>query len=102
MQEAGYQTMSLYWPEKYSFGRTKSEQAIKVDSLRPVLVMTDCVDMKRYVDAMWLGATDYLEKPRSPQELLKTISRLLLFLGNCAWTEFPFAVRSPCEDMPQV
>ena len=64
--------------------RSLLEQAIKVDSLRPVLVITDCVDMKCYVDAMWLGATDYLEKPRSSEELLKTIGRLLSFLGNCA------------------
>ena len=53
------------------------EGAIGINRRRPVLVVTDCVDMRCYLDAMWLGATDYLEKPRSPEQLLKTVRMFL-------------------------
>jgi DNA-binding NtrC family response regulator len=53
------------------------ERAIGIDRRRPVLVITDCVDMHCYLDAMWFGATDYLEKPRSPEELLKIVRMFL-------------------------
>lgn len=53
------------------------ERAIGMDRRRPVLVVTDCVDMRCYLDATWLGATDYLEKPRSPEQLLKTVRMFL-------------------------
>ena len=54
---------------------------IEVNRRRPVLVVTDCVDMRCYLDAMWLGATDYLEKPHSPEQLLKTV-RMFLHAGE--------------------
>ena len=57
--------------------RSLVERAIRMDRRRPVLVVTDCVDMRSYLDAMWLGATDYLEKPRSLEQLLKTVRMLL-------------------------
>ena len=57
--------------------RSLVEGAIEVNRRRPVLVVTDCVDMHCYLDAMWLGATDYLEKPRSPEQLLKTVRMFL-------------------------
>jgi len=57
--------------------RSLVEGAIEVNRRRPVLVVTDCVDMQCYLDAMWLGATDYLEKPRSPEQLLKTVRMFL-------------------------
>ena len=57
--------------------RSLVEGAIGINRRRPVLVVTDCVDMRCYLDAMWLGATDYLEKPRSPEQLLKTVQMFL-------------------------
>ena len=57
--------------------RSLVEGAIEVNRRRPVLVVTDCVDMRCYLDAMWLGATDYLERPRSPEQLLKTVRMFL-------------------------
>ena len=57
--------------------RSLVEGAIGINRRRPVLVVTDCVDMRCYLDAMWLGATDYLEKPRPPHQLLKTIRTFL-------------------------
>ena len=61
--------------------RSLVEGAIEVNRRRPVLVVTDCVDMRCYLDAMWLGATDYLEKPHSPEQLLKTV-RMFLHAGE--------------------
>jgi len=34
----------------------------------PVVVLTRCVEMKCYLEAMQLGAADYLEKPLGPAE----------------------------------
>jgi len=57
--------------------RSLVEGAIGINCRRPVLVVSDCVDMRCYLDAMWLGATDYLEKPHSPEQLLKTVRMFL-------------------------
>ena len=57
--------------------RSLVERAIGMDRRRPLLVVTDCVDMRCYLDAMWLGATDYLVKPPSPEELLKIVRMFL-------------------------
>lgn len=64
--------------------RSMLEQAISVDSRRPVVVITECVDMKCYLDAMWLGAADYLEKPRSSRELITNVGKFFPSLGSCA------------------
>jgi DNA-binding NtrC family response regulator len=57
--------------------RSLVQRAIGMDRRRPVLVVTDCVDMRSYLDAMWLGATDYLERPRSPEQFLRTVRMFL-------------------------
>jgi len=57
--------------------RSLVKRAIEMDRRRPVLVVTDCVDMRCYLDAMWIGATDYVEKPRSPEQLLRTVRMFL-------------------------
>jgi DNA-binding NtrC family response regulator len=50
-------------------GRVVVEQAIEQNRHTPVLVVTRCLDMSCYVEAMQLGATDYLEKPLKPSDL---------------------------------
>lgn len=57
--------------------RSLVERAIGMDRRRRVLVVTHCVAMRSYLDAMWLGATDYVEKPRSREQLLKTVRMFL-------------------------
>src|SRR6266700_3896647 len=47
--------------------RSLVEGAIGINCRRPVLVVTDCVDMHCYLDAMWLGATDLLGKASLPR-----------------------------------
>ena len=43
----------------------------------PVLILTGYATVKAAVDAMKLGAADYLEKPFHPETLLKTIKNVL-------------------------
>ena len=44
-------------------GREILERAIEMDRRMPVLVLARCLDMRYYIDAMYLGARDYFEKP---------------------------------------
>jgi DNA-binding response OmpR family regulator len=54
-------------------GRSVLERIVDIDRRIPVLVLTRCVDMRCYIDAMQLGAVDYLEKPLAPSELLRVV-----------------------------
>jgi DNA-binding response OmpR family regulator len=58
-------------------GQPLLERAIELDRHRPVLVLTRSVDMRSYLDVMYLGAHDYLEKPPAPWEIIKTVSNCL-------------------------
>ncbi len=50
-------------------GRPVLERAVEIDRRIPVLVITRCLSMNCYLDAMQLGAVDYLEKPVPPERL---------------------------------
>jgi DNA-binding NtrC family response regulator len=52
-------------------GRPVLERAVEVNRKRPVLVVTRSLDMGCYLDAMHLGATDYLEEPVSEMEMAR-------------------------------
>lgn len=54
-------------------GRTVLERAMQLDRRRPVLVLTRCMSMQCYLEAMQLGAVDYIEKPVPPAELLRFV-----------------------------
>jgi DNA-binding response OmpR family regulator len=54
-------------------GRVVLQHAIEIERHLPVLVLTDCLDMGCYLEAMQLGAADYLEKPVLPAELVRLI-----------------------------
>jgi len=54
-------------------GRVVLDHAMRLDRGRPVLVVTRCIDMQCYLEAMQLGAIDYLEKPIPPAELLRFV-----------------------------
>jgi two-component system response regulator HydG len=60
-------------------GRPLLERAIELDWRRPVLVLTRFVDIRSYLDVMYLGAHDYMEKPPAPWEILKTVSNCLSY-----------------------
>ncbi len=44
-------------------GRAVLARAVETDRQRPVLVVARCSDIGCYLDAMQMGAVDYLEKP---------------------------------------
>ena len=54
-------------------GRVVLDYAMKMNRGRPVLVVTRCIDMQCYLEAMQLGAIDYLEKPVPPLDLLRFV-----------------------------
>ena len=54
-------------------GRTLLERVLAIDRHIPVVVLTRSVDMNCYLEAMQLGAVDYLEKPLSSEQVLRVI-----------------------------
>ena len=54
-------------------GRKVLDLAMQLDRRRPVLVLTRCIDMHCYLEAMQMGAIDYLEKPVPPGDLLRFV-----------------------------
>jgi len=54
-------------------GRKVLDRAVQLDRHRPVLVLTRCLDMPSYLEAMQMGAIDYLEKPVPPADLLRFV-----------------------------
>ena len=55
------------------------QQALETDRTTPVLVLTRAADMKNYLEAMQLGAVDYLEMPVPPAELVRVLRTHLRF-----------------------
>jgi DNA-binding response OmpR family regulator len=55
-------------------GRCVLERVSRLGQPVPVLVLTDWADMRIYLDAMELGALDYLEKAPGPSKLLRVIT----------------------------
>lgn len=53
--------------------RSLVERVLMIDRRTPVLILTRCVDMNCYLEAMQMGAVDYLEKPLTPAELLRVV-----------------------------
>jgi DNA-binding NtrC family response regulator len=56
-------------------GRCVVERAIEIDRRLPVVVVARCLDMTCYLEAMQLGAVDYLAEP-------VTVSEMGRVLGN--------------------
>lgn len=54
-------------------GRSVLDRAVQLDRHRAVLVLTRCIDMHCYLEAMQIGAIDYLEKPVPPADLLRFV-----------------------------
>jgi DNA-binding response OmpR family regulator len=54
-------------------GRRVLDKATQLDRRRPVLVVTRLTNMQCYIEAMQLGAVDYLEKPVPPADLLRFV-----------------------------
>jgi DNA-binding NtrC family response regulator len=50
-------------------GRCVLERANQIDRRLPVVVIARCLDMRCYLEAMQLGAVDYLAEPISPKNL---------------------------------
>jgi ActR/RegA family two-component response regulator len=49
------------------------ERAIEIDRHMRVLVLTECLDKGCYLEAMHLGAADYVEKPQRADEVARLV-----------------------------
>jgi DNA-binding NtrC family response regulator len=58
-------------------GHAVLERAIERNRHAPVLVLTRYVEVPCYLEAMQLGALDYIEKPSPPSEVGKLVERYL-------------------------
>jgi DNA-binding response OmpR family regulator len=54
-------------------GHCVLERATERDRHTPVLILARCMEMRCYLEAMQLGALDYLEKPIPAAFLMRTI-----------------------------
>ena len=54
-------------------GRALLERAIEIDRHMPVLVLTECLDIGCYLEAMQLGAADYVEKPLLADDVARLV-----------------------------
>jgi DNA-binding response OmpR family regulator len=55
-------------------GRRVLARAIEADHTTPVLVLTRSPNMDCYIEAMQMGAFDYLAKPLSPSEVAQLVA----------------------------
>jgi DNA-binding response OmpR family regulator len=60
-------------------GQPLLERAIELNRHRPVLVLTRSIDRSIYLDAIYLGALDYMEKPLAPLEIIKMVKNCLSY-----------------------
>lgn len=60
-------------------GKQVVTRALEVDRSIPVLVLARNSDMENYLEAMQLGAVDYLEMPVPPEEFMRVLRTHLLY-----------------------
>jgi two-component system, NtrC family, phosphoglycerate transport system response regulator PgtA len=58
-------------------GRRVLACAMEKDRRMPVLVLTRSIEMPCYLEAMQLGACDYLEKPLPPSEIGRLVAKFV-------------------------
>ena len=64
-------------------GSELQERLVEVGCRLPVIVLTGHGDMDLAIHSFRLGATDFLQKPLHPEELLRTVAKA----ANKDWTE---------------
>ncbi|HMD84932.1 MAG TPA: response regulator [Terriglobia bacterium] len=67
-------------------GRRVLDRAMQLNRHLPVLVLTRCIEMPCYLEAMQMGAIDYLEKPVPPADLLRFV-RAHVASAECKFRE---------------
>jgi DNA-binding response OmpR family regulator len=78
--ERAWYDLIIFSEEGRTFnGQALLERAIELNRYRPVLVLTRFVDRRTYVDAIYLGALDYIEKPLAPLEIIRMVKNGLSY-----------------------
>ncbi len=60
-------------------GKDVVMRALEIDRSLPVLVLARNSDMDNYLEAMQLGAVDYLEMPVPPEEFMRVLRTHLIY-----------------------
>ena len=60
-------------------GKDVLMRALEIDRRRPVLVLARNSDMENYLEAMQLGAVDYLEMPVPQEEFMRVLRTHLMY-----------------------
>src|SRR6266852_6320828 len=71
--EAGFDLIILSQGTADVESQSLLERLIEIDRRVPVVVVARSVNMGCYLDAMQLGARDYVEKPLSSEQLLRIV-----------------------------
>ncbi len=66
-------------------GKPILERAVEINRRLPVLVITRSVNMTNYMDAMQLGALDYLETPVNAELILRYVRAHTQSAGSLAF-----------------
>jgi len=73
LSKGGFDLIIVNQGSRHFEGRLLVERAIEIDRHLPVLVLTECLDIGCYLEAMQLGAADYLEKPLCAEDVARFV-----------------------------
>jgi DNA-binding NtrC family response regulator len=75
--DAGFDLIILSQGTAKFESRRLLERVIEIDRHLPVLVVSRSVNMRCYLDAMQLGARDYVARPLTPEQWLRIVESSL-------------------------
>ncbi len=75
LEHGGFDLVILSHGRAVLEARRLMRKTLQRDRCTPVVVITRCVEMEYYIEAMQLGAADFVEKPLSPVELERLVAK---------------------------
>jgi DNA-binding response OmpR family regulator len=79
LQHEAFDLVTVGQGSTFFEGKDVVMRALEIDSSVPVLVLARNSDMENYLEAMQLGAVDYLEMPVPPEEFRRVLRTHLLY-----------------------
>lgn len=79
LQNEAFDLVTVGQGSRFFEGKDVVMRALELDRSIPVLVLARNSDMENYLEAMQLGAVDYLEMPVPPEEFLRVLRTHLLY-----------------------
>ncbi len=79
LQNEAFDLVTVGQGSMFFEGKDVVMRALEIDRSIPVLVLARNSDMENYLEAMQLGAVDYLEMPVPPEEFMRVLRTHLLY-----------------------